>query len=89
MSSTLNKTKQAWNNTHQSILHIDNFFFFFFAFVVFLLLLLPSHAIVHVNSIPNKSFYFYYGLSLVTNYYSTLNDVSPLDNKEGHAAFTQ
>lgn len=35
------------------------------------------------------TFYFYYGRSLVTNYYSTLSDVSPLDNKEGHAAFTQ
>lgn len=68
------------------MLHIDNFPF---AFVVFLLLLLPSHATVHVNSIPNKSLYFYCGLSLVANYYSTQNDVSPLDNKEGHAAFRQ
>lgn len=25
----------------------------------------------------------------MTNYYSTLSDVLPLDNKEGHAAFTQ
>lgn len=60
-----------------------------FAFVLFLLLLLPPHTIVHVNSTPNKSLYFCYGLSLVTNYYSTLIDVSTLDNKEGHAAFTQ
>lgn len=86
-SSTLNTTKQAWNK------HISQFCILiaFLAFVLCLLMLVPSHAIVQVNSIPNKPFYFYYRLSLVTNYYSTpaLSDVSPLDNKEGHAAFTQ
>lgn len=85
MSPTLNKTKQAWNNTHQSFF----FFFFFLHFEFFFFLLvflptpppLPSHAIVHANSTPNKSFYFYCGLSHVANYNSILNDVSPPDNE--------
>lgn len=87
MCSTLNKTKKVWNK------HISHFCILktVFAFVLCLILLLLSHATVRGNSIPNKSFYFYHGLSLVTNYYSSLalSDVSPLDNKEGHAAFTQ
>lgn len=75
------------NNNNKNEFNLAYWSFFYFC--LFLLLLLPSHAIVHVNSVPNNSFYFNYGLSPVTNYYSTLSDVSPLDKKGGHAAFTQ